>query len=114
MTTLTHDLYGNRSNDMDELRRAVEAVLGIQFQSRWSDFFGGDYLNWRSDGSGRQHVRIIRNHHRNLSDYRPGEEVAEPDFADYSLLLTVEGCQCGDDLKLRLTTIPGLDFLRRK
>jgi hypothetical protein len=94
---------------------AIEAVLGIQFQARWSDFFGGDYFSWRpGGGSGGEHLRIICNHYRNLSDYHPVMEVAEPEFADYSVLLRVDGSQRGDDLKSRLITVPGLEFLRRE
>jgi hypothetical protein len=111
--TPTNDLYGARSGDMNELRRAIEAVLNIEFEARWSDFLGGEYFSWRpSDATGREHLRVIFNHHRNLSDYEPAMEVAEPAFTDYLLLLRVEGSERGDELKRRLASVPELDFLR--
>ena len=100
---------------MDQLRVGIETALGLQFEARWSDLFGGDYFLWRSkDRSCRERLTIIRNHHLTLGDYHPVEATEEPGFAEYQLLLRVEGSLRGDEIKTKLATVPGLDFLRRR
>lgn len=100
---------------MDQLCSRIEAALGLQFEARWSDLFGGDYFLWRSqDRSCRERLTIIRNHHLTLGDYHPVRVSEEPEFAAYQLLLRVEGSLRGDEIKTKLASVPGLDFLRRE
>ncbi len=100
---------------MDQLRIRIETVLGLQFEARWSDLFGGDYFLWRSkDRSCRERLTLIRNHHLTLGDYHPVKVSEEPEFDEYHLLLRVEGSLRGDEIKTKLATVPGLDFLRRE
>jgi hypothetical protein len=99
---------------MDKLCTRVETALGLQFEARWSDLFGGDYFLWRSkDSSCQERLTLIRNHHLSLGDYLPVKVSEEPDFARYRLLLRVEGSLRGDEIKAKLATVPGLDFLQR-
>ena len=108
-------MYGSRAQDMHQLCIGIETVLGIQFEARWSDLFGGDYFLWRSkDRSCRERLTIIRNHHLTLGDYHPVTVTEEPEFAEYQLLLRVERSLRGDEIKSKLATVPGLDFLRRE
>jgi hypothetical protein len=111
---MTYDLYGTDSPDMDALRHALEAALGIEFEARWSDFLGGDYYSWRPGDPSQEHLRIIRNHHYDADpDHDEEMVVAEPEFNDYKLLLRVEGTTRGDHIRDRLSTVLGLVFLRR-
>jgi len=99
---------------MDQLRVRIETALGLQFEARWSDLFGGDYFLWRSkDRSCRERLTIIRNHHLTLGDYHPVKVSEEPEFAKYQLLLRVERSLRGDEIRTKLATVPGLDFLQR-
>jgi hypothetical protein len=111
---VTYDLYGSRARDMDQLRIHVETALGLPFEARWSDLFGGDYFLWRSkDSSCRERLTLIRNHHLTLGDYFPVKVKEEPEFAGYRLLLRVERSLRGNEIKTKLATVAGLDFLRR-
>lgn len=112
---VSDDTYGSRAPDMNELCVHIETALGLQFEPRWSDLFGGDYFLWRSkDRSLRERLTLFRNRHLTLGDYHPVEVMEEPEFAEYQLLLRVEGSRRGDEIKTKLAAVPGLEILRRQ
>jgi hypothetical protein len=102
-----YDLYGTKSLDLDELRVAVQRALDIELHRHESGYLGGDYF--LAGDLRDEHVLIQRNH---VSD-GDEDEVAEPEFADYPILLLVNATTRGDELKGRLAAIAGMDFLRR-
>ena len=105
--TKCYDLYGTRTLAIDELRAAVENALSVHLEGHESGYLGGDYF-LAGDLRG-EHVLIQRNH----VDEGDEEEVAEPQFADYPVLLQVNATPRGDELKCRLLAIEGVDFLKR-
>lgn len=107
MTTKCYDLYGTRTLTLEELRVAAQDALRLDLECHESGYLGGDYF-LAGDLRG-EHFVIQRNH----ADDGDGSEVAEPEFADYPILLQVNATTRADELKSRLTTIDDVDFLRR-
>jgi hypothetical protein len=107
MTMRCYDLYGTRTLAVEELSAAVEDALALNLERHESGYLGGDYFV-AGDLRG-EHFVVQRNH----VDDGDEEEVAEPEFANYPTLLQVNATLRGDELKARLSSIDGLDFLRR-
>jgi len=105
--TKSYDLYGTRTLALDELRAAVEKALSVHLEGHESSYLGGEYF-LAGDLRG-EHVLIQRNHVVDGDE----EEPAEPQFADYPVLLQINATTRGDELKGQLLAIKGLDFLRR-
>ncbi|TMK89055.1 MAG: hypothetical protein E6G57_03485 [Actinobacteria bacterium] len=101
-----YDLYGTRVMSAGNLAGAVASVLGISFNARDSQFVG-PYFH---AASGDEILDI------ELNDFpdRDEDELLEPDFADYQVLLRVSRTERADEIRNRLGEIPGLDHLRRK
>jgi hypothetical protein len=107
MTTKCYDLYGTATLTLEELGVAAQDVLGLDLERHESSYLGGDYfLAGSLDG---EHFVI----QRNRADDDGEDGVAEPEFADYAVLLQVNATGRADELKSRLATIQGLTFLRR-
>jgi hypothetical protein len=107
MTVRFYDLYASKSLSLDELREAVEAALGIEFEAHESDFIGGDYF-LAGDPRGEEFI-IQRNHAENGDE----DEVVEAQYADFPILLQVNATARGDQLRGLLEGIKDLTFLRR-
>jgi hypothetical protein len=103
----TYDLYGTRALGLDELRAAVEQVLGLTFERHESDYLGGDYF--LAGDHGDEQVVLLRNHSAEGNE----DEVREPEFADFAVLLEINATTRGDELRGRLQAVGDLDFLRR-
>ncbi|HTF53531.1 MAG TPA: hypothetical protein VK735_39315 [Pseudonocardia sp.] len=106
------DLYGAKDRTLDELRTAVATVLNITFEAHESLYLGGDYF--RSRGPAGEHLEILRNDSGFEEDGEDEDNLIEPDFSDYSVLLRVNSTKRGDELKDRLAAVPGLVFLGRR
>jgi hypothetical protein len=100
-----YDLYGTRSSSADELQSAVGLALGLAFMARYSSFIGPYYTAELGDE--------IFDIERNFMDDRDEDEVLEPQFADYPILLRVSRTQRGDEIRDVLAEIHGLEHLRR-
>jgi hypothetical protein len=100
-----YDLYGTRDMTIDELQEAVGSVLETSFQARYSSFIGPYY----TAELGNEVFDI----EPNFMDDRDEDEVLEPEFADYPVLLRVSRTQRGDEIREALAEIPGLELLRR-
>ena len=103
--TKHYDLYGARAIAAEELRMIVESALGISFRARYNDSIGS-YFN---ADVGSENFTV----EPNFLDVGDEEEIQEPEFADRSVLLYVNGTERGDELRGRLLGIPGLELLRR-
>lgn len=81
--------------------------MQVCFQRHESAYLGGDYF-LSGDLQG-EHFLLRRN--RGLG---PPDELAEPEFAEYGLLLEVNATSRSDLLKSALEAIPGLTLIRRR
>jgi len=106
------DLYGAKDRTLNELRTAVATVLNIAFEPRESLYLGGDYFRGR--GPAGEHLEIMRNDSGFEEDAEDDDNLIEPDFSDYTVLLRVNSTKRGDELKDRLAAVAGLDFLGRR
>ena len=102
----SYDLYGSRSGTLEELRAAVESVLGVEFVAHRSDYVG-DY--YKTAGFVGETIAIQPNHLAEGDE----AEVLEPEFADRPVLVYVNDTERGDEIGVRLLDIPGLELLRR-
>jgi hypothetical protein len=102
-----YDLYGSCSVPLEELRDAVESMLGVEFSPHRSDYVG-DY--YKTAGFVGETIAIQPNY----LDGGDEDEVLEPAFADRPVLLYVNETDRGDEIRGLLAGIAGLDFLRRK
>ena len=76
------NLYGLRDADLEAAARRIAEHLGPG-EPHESLFLGGDYYLWRV---GEAEVRLL--HNRELDD-----ELAEPDYADFPLLVRMSGTE---------------------
>jgi hypothetical protein len=104
----TSDLYGSRRDDIEALRSAAERALGVKFQLHEYDWYGGDYL--RTPQVGTEFFLLL--HNRVVTP--DGDEILEPEFPGYAVLLRVAGTERADEIRVHLTGIDELDHLRRK
>jgi hypothetical protein len=107
MTTEVYDLYGSKSLDLEELSSAVEKALGMVLQRHESSYLGGDYF---VAGDPRDEEIVVQ---KNDIGDEGTEELAEPQFDEYPILLRVNASTRGDEIRERLLVIAGVDFLRR-
>lgn len=103
----TYDLYGTSKLSRAELRDAVAALLGLDFEERDSGFRGGVYF--RAGDLHDEHFVILANDKTDDPD-----EMPEPEFADTLVLLEVNATLRPEALRERLGAIPNLTLLRTK
>lgn len=106
--TQCYDLYGSRTLSVPELRDAGEGVLGLRFILHESAYRGGEYFR-AGDPGGEEFVIQL-----NSFEFDNEEEISEPEYADYPVILWIAWTERGDELRKKLNAIPGLEFLRRK
>lgn len=93
----TQDLYGFRSNDLEEARASVEAALGVELSLHDSSYHGGDYYRKNTEANDEIVLQINDD----------GEGWAEEDYKNYGVLLHVYSPERGDDYKKALTDRDG-------
>lgn len=89
-----YDLYGCMSDDIDGARSLLETSLGIQFESRDSDYQGGDYLQWGK--TSHEHFVLKRN-----VDPIDGEP-AEISFPMHQILFYVNDTSRSEELQKKI------------
>ncbi len=100
----TYDIYGVESGDLEEVRIAIESILGIKFAPHESSFWGDYFLGIH----GEEEYKIIKNMEP-ISD----DPFYEP-FPKNGILLYIDKTNRADELEtLLLTGIPGLRLLHR-
>jgi hypothetical protein len=102
------DLYGSKSLSIDELKAAVEPVLGIEFAPHYGDYRGGDYWYWGPLGEGESITIQL-----NAYDTADPDEILEEEFAEYAVLLHLEATERADEVRDALAVVADLDFLER-
>jgi hypothetical protein len=100
-----YDLYGARDMSIDELQQAVGPVVNLSFRRRYNDDMGFYFKGELGD----EVFRVERNFPNDHNE----EEVVEPEFANYPVLLLVSRTHRPDEIRDLLLEIPGLDHLRR-
>lgn len=100
-----YDLYGSKALSLEQLRLAVERKIGVSFSRHESSYFGGDYFRF---GDPRAEEFVI---HTNFVD--EDGEFLESDCPEYSSLLEVNASPRADQLRVSLSSIADLYFLRR-
>jgi hypothetical protein len=100
-----YDLYGIRDASIDELQQAVGRVVDVAFRRRHNDDMG-DYFKAEL---GDEVFRV----ERNFLDNHNEDEIVEPEFANYPVLVRVSRTQRPDEIRQLLLEIPGLEHLRR-
>src|SRR2546421_578402 len=100
-----YDLYGTRDMTREQLQHIVGTALELTFRARHSSFIG-DY--YKAD-VGREIFAIEPNY----VDEGDEDDVLEPEFADYPVLLRVSRTERGDEIRNVLLGIAGLEHLRR-
>jgi hypothetical protein len=86
-----YDLYGLRLDDISQARDLLENCLGLQFQSRESDYQGGIYFKCGKN-SGEHFVL------KNNIDLVDGE-VAEIEFPSHRILFYINDTARSSDLQ---------------
>jgi hypothetical protein len=100
-----YDLYGIRDMSTNDLQHAVGSAIQLSFRRRHSGEIGTYYKAELDD-----EIFAIES---NFQDERNEDEILEPEFADFPVLLRVSRTQRGDELRDMLLEIPGLEHLRR-
>lgn len=72
--------FGLNVESQEGVRDEVSEKFGFQFELRYSDYLGGDYYFAKL---GTEEIRIQWN--------RDGDDIAEQDYRDSSVLLLVDG-----------------------
>jgi hypothetical protein len=93
---------------LSELRKAVERGLGIPFKLHESGYRGGDYFLGGNLGSEEFVIQL------NRSEYEGEDEITESEYPEYPVIFSIGWTERGDELKRKLASIPGLDFLGRE
>jgi hypothetical protein len=106
------DVYGIESNDIDQARVALETVLGIQLEGRYSDYVGEHYRGILPSGVSLQ-LRRNEDPVRGEQSDPPRELHAEPEFAPFPILLYVSG-NALYELRTIIEGVPGVRFLQRR
>ena len=91
---------------IDELADATTAALKVTFVAR-EGLHKGEYYDADLPGGGTVEVRP-----NSVQDY-DGEDVIEGRFADHPVLLYIHRSEHGAELERALTSISGLELLRR-
>jgi hypothetical protein len=102
---MIYDLYGLKSENLEEARVAVERALGVAFAAHTSSYVG-DY--YRKGDVGEENF-ILRD------NFNPCEEEwTEKEFQEYGILLYVSETMRADEIRKLLTdSIPSISLLRR-
>jgi hypothetical protein len=95
------DLFGWRSDDLDEVKVRVEEALGLMLEPHESGYLGGLYYRC---GDPRGEELVLQ---RNLEL----EELMEDEFPDHLVLLYVSRTQRRDEIKSRIKSV-GAELLR--
>ncbi len=101
-----YDLYGSKALSPAELSELVSTALDLNFTIHESSYKGTYHLAGDLRG---EHFEIQQNH---ISDEEG--ELLEPGYAEFPLLLSVNGTLRGNDVRMRLEEIEDLTFLRRE
>ncbi len=83
------------NDDEASVAALIHQRFGRTFEPRYSDYLGGDYYL----GRGRPEIVV----HKNLD----GDEVAEADYAEYGVLLQINGCEDAASWKLLVEELRG-------
>jgi hypothetical protein len=111
-TNTATDLYGFESDDIDRTRAELETALGIQLEGRYSDYLGEHYHGTLASGVALQ---LRRN-----QDPVPGEQTgsgelyAEPEFANFPVLLYASGKSLNETRQLLEQSATGIFLLQRR
>ena len=100
-----YDLYGTRQMSTDELQRVVADAVQLSFEARYSDFVGPYFK--------AEHREEVFHIEPNFLDDHDEDEILEPEFANFPVLLRVSRTQRGDEIRELLVPIPGLVHLKR-
>ena len=100
-----YDLYGTKTMTADETQGVVAKTLSVEFQRRYHDDIGYYYEAEQGDE--------VYDVEPNYTSGYDEEEILEPEFADYPVLVRVSRTARGDELRNLLLEIQGLEHLRR-
>lgn len=101
-----YDLYGSKTLSPAELSELAGAVLGLHFTLHESSYKGAYYLAGDLRG---EYFEIQLNQ---IFDEDGG--FLEPDYEDFSSLISVNGTSRENDVRMLLGEIGNLTFLRRE
>lgn len=99
-----YDLYGSKTLPITELRDVVAGATGLNLRPRDSYQMGGLY--YRGGEVGGPGVVI---QHNADEDGEPVEDA----FAEYTVLVRLNGLDRADEVRAVLERVDGLDFLLR-
>jgi len=106
MMKKSSDLYGFEAGDLNSIAKQISHALDIELEFRSSDFLGDYY---------RHNINNIAaiSLHTNIFDF--GEEIREPEFAEYPLLLYVLQSESISTIQAKLLAAFGsnIQLLRR-
>lgn len=105
MTTKIYDVYGSKTMGLEQLRSAIEAVAGVNFERHESSYLGGDYFR---AGDPRAEEFVI---HANFVD--EDGEFAEAEHPEYCSILEINASPRADQLRVSLAGLVDVHFLRR-
>jgi hypothetical protein len=94
----TEDLYGMKTDDLEEARILVEKTLAIELEPHNSSYHGGDYYSKKMEN--RDEILLQMN---NDNDGEEGSWANE-DYKDFGILLQVYSPEHGDDYKKALSS----------
>jgi hypothetical protein len=103
--TLIYDFYGIGGQSIDVVRDTLTDLLHIQFVGRHSEFWGGDYYDFRTSGS--EHIRIISNGPEEDPDDLPYDG-----FDEFPIIVEVNESPYADEYREKLIAA-GFEHLRR-
>lgn len=89
-----YDLYGCASHEIHHVKEHLEAVLQIRFDTRESDYQGGEYFHWGSTSD--EHFVLKRN--IDPIDGAP----AELRFPAHKILLYLNDTRRSEELKQKI------------
>lgn len=89
---LANDIYASPEPELNSVRTAIETAIGVRFTPHDSWYRGGTYFRFE-DASGEKFLL-----QRNLDQ----DEAAEPDFAEFPVVLYVKNTMRSDQIASRL------------
>ena|SRR3569832_913760 len=93
---LANDIYTSPEPDLNSVKTAIETAIGVRFTPHDSWYRGGTYFRF-DDASGEKFLL-----QRNLDQ----DEVAEPEFAEFPVVLYVKNTMRSDQIASLLAATP--------